>query len=298
MNFEVAQKDFLARCSVERKLAKNTVQSYRYDLAHFSRVIDVGDLSSALCVDNLRRYLVHMIEEKGFSVSTARRRMACLRAFCEHLASEGDIENPFGNWSPQLKKPKRLPRSLSFTELSKLVSQPDEQSDIAKDTIFAVLLISATGLRVSELCSIRICDLTDDGDAIHISGKGLRDRVVYVSNVHLKTELAKRKRDIETHSEPNAALLRNKLGDPLKPQTLRRRLHKLHKTQSLARAITPHMLRHTAATMLIENGTDIRFVQRLLGHASIATTEIYTHVTDTALKTALAQANTLRGIAR
>ncbi|MFP3468199.1 tyrosine-type recombinase/integrase, partial [Leifsonia sp. SIMBA_070] len=82
----------------------------------------------------------------------------------------------------------------------------------------------------------------------------------------------------------------NKFGNALRPQTLRRRLHRLHKSQSLGRVITPHMLRHTAATILIERGIDIRFVQRLLGHASIATTEIYTHITDTALQTALAKA--------
>ncbi len=296
MTLDEAIAQFLFTCAVERKLSVNTIQAYDSDLTQFSIFACTGEIEDAISLGNLKRYLAEMLEVKKLSVSTVRRRIACLRAFSHFLSEQHGTESAFERWSPKLKRPKRLPRSLSFSELKQLVDPGECPSHADSDTTFCILLLSATGLRVSELCGIRLCDIATNGEAIHILGKGLKDRIVYVSNEVLGSELANRKRQLLLHHSVESYLLRNSIGHPMRPQTLRRRLHQLRKTRELSRNVTPHMLRHTAATLLIENGTDIRFVQRLLGHASIATTEIYTHVSDLALKNAVCSANTLGGL--
>ena len=152
----------------------------------------------------------------------------------------------------------------------------------------------ATGLRVGELCRIKLEDISPDCAVIRVHGKGSRDRVVYVTDDSLRTDIgaivAQRRHGDSVH------LLLNRLRAPMKPQSIRSRLKNIASQSGIQRRITPHMLRHTAATLLIETGVDIRFVQRLLGHSSIATTEIYTHVTDEALRSSLARADVLSNL--
>lgn len=291
MKTDLAAAKFLEACVIERRLSPNTVEAYSRDIDQYRRFVQVGDVRQALELANIKAFLAHMLEDRSLSVATAKRRLACLQALCRYLEQLGECNDPFREWSPKLKRPRRLPRSLSNHELNALVDAASSGDVITRETLFCVVLISATGLRVSELCSIRGADVTDDGQQIHILGKGLRDRVVYVGNDRLATDLAARKQNRLCSDAPAQYLFLNSLGRQLKPQTLRRRIHQLQVDGSFARPVTPHMLRHTAATRLIERGTDIRFVQRLLGHASIATTEIYTHVTDNALRDAISRAD-------
>lgn len=160
-----------------------------------------------------------------------------------------------------------------------------------------VRLMVGTGIRVGELCKLRIDDLSPDGSSLRIHGKGSRDRVAYIIDRRLGLELcnlASKRRQIGGDCE---ALFVNRRGSELKTQSVRSKLRRYATELGLTRRVTPHMLRHTAATLLIETGVDIRFVQRLLGHASIATTEIYTHVSDEALKSTLERANVLARLA-
>ena len=130
-----------------------------------------------------------------------------------------------------------------------------------------------------------------DGSSIRVFGKGSRDRVAYVADPGLRRELLRLIRARSAAGYPSGPLFRNNRGAPLRPQSIRSRLRRHAREAGLTRRVTPHMLRHTAATLLIESGVDIRFVQRLLGHSSIATTEIYTHVSDEALRTTLERAD-------
>lgn len=294
MDLDVILEDYLFECSVERRLAENTIQAYRSDLQQFLGFLQHAELPSALSVLGLRKYLAYMHREAGLSVATVRRRVACLRGFCRFAAEKHELPDPFEAWSPSLKRPRRLPRAVSSTEVKSLVNPIGSSRNTDKDTVFAILLISATGLRVSELCGIRPMDVSLDGSAIHVSGKGSKDRIVYVSDKRLRGDLAKRRESRIADESVTAMLLLNSRGAPLQPQALRRRLRSLCARANLTRIVTPHMLRHTAATLLIENGTDIRFVQRLLGHSSIATTEVYTQVNDRSLRQAVFDANTLR----
>jgi integrase/recombinase XerD len=154
-------------------------------------------------------------------------------------------------------------------------------------------LLASTGLRVSELCAVKLSDVRPSTGEISVLGKGSRERVAIIANQRVRKLLADYIHGLD-RAEGSAPLFQNRRGRRLTPQCLRLRLHSLCATSRLGQRVTPHMLRHTAATMLLEGGVDMRFVQRLLGHASIATTQIYTHVSDTALRSALERADVMR----
>jgi site-specific recombinase XerD len=200
----------------------------------------------------------------------------------------------------QLPRRKRLPRALSKLEVSELMTgfapKYDASAHVRRSST-AVRLMVATGIRVGELCKIRTDDVALDGKSLRVHGKGARDRIVYISDACLQADLRKL---IEWHrgrSSVNRSLFLNRRALPMKPQSLRSELRRYSTRMRTARRITPHMLRHTAATLLIERGVDIRFVQKLLGHSSIATTEIYTHVSDEALRVTLERADVLGTLA-
>jgi site-specific recombinase XerD len=319
MQFCVPIDEFLRFCELERRLSAHTLAAYRADLNDFCRWIRAsmgpmksgqvaavagavaGDISAAI----LKDYLEDMVGARRLSVATVRRRFACLRAFFRRAAAREGMADPFANWRPLLPRRKRLPRTLSRSETrfllaGRAVNAAPRSSSEAPFRLIVRLLV-ATGMRVGELCRLRIEDVAPDGSVLRIHGKGARDRVAYVTDASLRQDL---RRILEGRRESQAgpdvaggALFLNRHGAPLRPQSVRAKLKRLANEAGLGRRVTPHMLRHTAATLLIETGVDIRFVQRLLGHSSIATTEIYTHVSDEALRRTLERADVLGGLA-
>lgn len=288
--------DYLFHCEIERGLALNTVEAYRHDLMSFRRYVNTEDAREALQVEKLKSYLGFIVTIEKLTPSTARRRIACLRGFCKYSSQQVNLEDPFKGWSPSIKRSKKLPRALNISEMTILADAKKDLTVVQIQTAFYVLFLGVTGLRVSEFCDLDVKDVSVDGTAVRVHGKGSRERMSYVGNPYIRKELSKLR---------EAALIRDGLGGPmftnsrgkrLRPQVFRRRMHSLRFAQGIERIITPHMLRHTAATLLIESGTDIRFVQRLLGHASIATTEIYTHVSDAALQKAVCDADPISRI--
>jgi integrase/recombinase XerD len=301
MEIRAAIDDFLRYCAVERRLSENTLQAYAYDLTDFNAWLMASILSSEISTETLKAYLQAMVSERKLAAATVRRRMACLRAFFRRLADLGEVADPFLGWRLALPKRKRLPKALSRGEVGSLLGHGVKDSSctgvVEGSLSIAVRLMVATGLRVGELCKLRALDISPDGASLRVHGKGSRDRVTYISDRHFRAELARLVDARRRADGPTAPLLVNRHGSKLKPQSVRQRLHRAAAAAGLARRITPHMLRHTAATLLIETGVDIRIVQRLLGHSSIATTEIYTHVSDEALRTSLERANVLGSFA-
>lgn len=297
MQFRVSVCDFLRHCSVERQLSEHTVRAYANDLADFRKFIGAGVAPADISTATLSRYLEDMLGRRKLAPASVRRRFACLRAFFRQRAEREQFVDPFAALKLQLPRRKRLPRTLSRPEIKSLMGSLNlfVSARGASDAVLAtaVGLMVSTGIRVGELCRLAIEDVSPDGATCRIHGKGSRDRVAYVSDTALRRELRAlvelRRRAAPVH----AALFLNRHGAPMKPQSIRSRLRRYARQIGLTRRITPHMLRHTAATLLIETGVDIRFVQRLLGHSSIATTEIYTHVSDEALRTTLERANIL-----
>ncbi len=297
MQFRVAVDAFLQSCSVERRLSSHTTQAYACDLADFRKWLGTGATPEQVSTATLKAYLEDMVSERALTTATIRRRFACLRSFYKFLVDVEQTKNPFEGWHLKLARRKRLPRTLSRPEATRLLSTFSspfigiQAGDPDMNFAIIVRLMISTGLRVGEVCKLHTDDILSAGSMIRIRGKGAKERIVYVTNAEFAEEIEQLR--VKRNRHGAAPLFINRHGSIMRPQSVRLRLRKLAQDEGLARRITPHMLRHTAATLLIETGVDIRFVQRLLGHSSIATTEIYTHVSDEALRTTLARANVL-----
>lgn len=277
---------FLTYCSEERNLAPNTILAYRQDLNDL--VAYGGRSPRALSALDPTDFVAHLTA-RGLAPRTVRRRLACVRRFVKWLSRAGLIaQNPFANSEVRVHVPQQLPRCLSEHEVKRILAR---RHDVGLACSLAVLLLLNTGMRVSELTALRIEDVDLRDGRIRVMGKGRREREVFVTDPIAREEL--RGFVHGPGADGSAHVLRD--SAPVNSATLRRRFRRLGRLARLNRTLTPHMLRHTTATMLLERGVDIRFVQRLLGHRSIATTEMYTHVTTKALRAAVKRADILRG---
>jgi site-specific recombinase XerD len=298
MQFREAADEFLCFCKVERQLSGHTVQAYTADLADFRKWL-AADISLAeISSTTLKKYLADLVTERKLAVATVRRRFACLRTMFRRLADREESVDPFTAWRLQLPRRKRLPRALSRPEVSSLLrsqtkANPQQRFERDATLATAIRLMVLTGMRVGELCKLRIRDLAPDASSIRVHGKGSRERVAYISDEILRRELLMVIQKLRPEGQTHDALFMNRFGLPIRPQSIRSKLRRYAAKVGVSRRVTPHMLRHTAATLLIETGVDIRFVQRLLGHSSIATTEIYTHVSDEALRSTIERADVL-----
>ena len=301
MQYRVAVDEFLRFCALERQLSSHTIQAYAGDLSDFGNWLKADLAVAEICATTLKEYLEDMVGRRKLAVSTVRRRIACLRAFFRRVTKQQQMPDPFAEWRPILPRRKRLPRTLSRAETVFLISarRANPARIQASEPVFQTIvrLMLVTGMRVGELCKLRLDDVAPDGSIVRVHGKGARDRVAYVTDDSLRHELREIIRSRRDSSLGSGALFVNRYGAQMRPQSVRSKLRRLAQEAGLARRVTPHMLRHTAATLLIETGVDIRFVQRLLGHSSIATTEIYTHVSDEALKATLERADVLGTLA-
>lgn len=290
-----AQVCFLDHCRVGRSLSVNTLKAYAVDLSEFSAFIGAGEAVDAIGRDKLRDYARWLMDLRALKEASVKRRIAALKVFFRWLEREGIIEiTPFHRLDLVVRLPKRLPRGISAEELRRLLEAIDSEPNKYSVLLLrlAITLLFVTGLRIGELIAIRLADLDQTEGVIQVKGKGNRERRVYLVGRDLPNMLDRflaRRRRVAGNAEE---LFINPTGKPVTSQLIRRRLIKAGERAGLPRRITPHVLRHAAATHLVEAGVDIRFVQKLLGHASIATTQIYTQVSDNSLKEALARADT------
>jgi integrase/recombinase XerD len=300
---------FLAHCRQVRGLSNNTVSAYEQDIAAFLAFTRQGDQRYQLNGQVVLDYLDHLKQERNHKHATIRRRLVTLRAFATWLRKSGNIGNdPFAGLDIDLRPPKRLPRPVEWVDVKAMLkgygaahptasSSPLESSNrfhaLSRTTTLAIKLMVSTGVRVGELTRIKLSNISNDGYRIRIQGKGSKERNVYIGNLDLRAELQHIKWQASRTAHDGDYLLLNNHRRRLTEQALRRRLRLLAQACDLDTRVTPHRFRHSAATFLIEEGVDIRFVQRLLGHAGIATTEIYTRVSDTALMRAIDNADTL-----
>ena len=223
--------------------------------------------------------------------------MACLRGFYKELARSGKIErSPFLGLDMQLPRAKCLPRGLTRADTARLAEAAwriclDGRRPFSdKDFAAAVLLLVATGIRVGELVLLSPRDFDPDSGGLHVRGKGRRERRVFVVDDRLRTLLGR------LAGRRGATALFAPVGTTWSTQWVRRSLRRFAVEAGLEQRLTPHMLRHTCATLLLEDGVDLRFLQRLLGHENIATTAIYAHVGDSGLRRALEKASLLTSL--
>lgn len=279
--------EFINYLSVERGLAVNTLESYGRDLRQYSQFLETDDETSLDSVSRatIMNYLTHL-QLQGKATATIARRLAALKAFYQFLVRERLIQqDPTANLeSPKLEK--RLPKVLSVGEVERLLGAPNLSVPAGVRDRAMLELLYATGIRVSELVSLNVADVDLTMGYIRCAGKGSKERIVPLGTLAIDScrEYIQGARARLVKDRDEAALFVNHHGHRLTRQGFWKIVKKYADDAKIEKEITPHTLRHSFATHLLENGADLRSVQEMLGHADISTTQIYTHVTKGRLK--------------
>ncbi|MGH2711609.1 MAG: tyrosine recombinase XerC [Actinomycetota bacterium] len=272
---------FLRHLSLERRLSQRTVDAYRQDLEALSTFLDRSstDLRGAT-YRVLRRWLAHL-STRGYARTTIARRAAAVRSFYRFAAKRGIVEkNPAALLiSPKLGS--RLPSVLKPGEAESLVEAPVADDAWAWRDRALLELLYSSGLRVSEACGMDLGDLDLDRERVRVLGKGGREREVPLGEAAadvLRTYMSSFRDKAPPVAGDTKALFRNRRGKRLSARDARAVVEKYRRMVLSGRKVSPHTLRHSFATHLMEGGADIRAVQELLGHASLSSTQRYTHV--------------------
>lgn len=303
-----AKSHYLNWLESSRDLSAHTVRAYSADIGELERFLgedrDLGQLNMDLLESFLQKQ-----REKGLSAASLRRRVAGLRSFSKWLVARGLIESdPLADLESIPVRARKLPRTAQTQDLSRLLQFLRRGVDLQDGkvacagiadrpyqatTLLAVTLMLTTGMRVSETTGIQVANVNLPEGTIRLVGKGNRERQVFLTDPWI-TQFVGGYIEVRGRLDiGHPGLLFNSKLRPLSAEALRARLALACEQANLTKRITPHMLRHTAATQLLTAGVDIRFIQRLLGHSSLSTTEIYTHVSDDSLKCAVTSAGVL-----
>lgn len=280
MKIESLIQDFLHHMTAERGLARNSVLAYGRDLAKFGRFLKLKGRTARQVrrgeIDGFARRLA----QEGLQAKSIARALNAVRMFYRYLVVEKVVtEDP----TSAVRAPrtlKALPRFLTLEEVDHLMNAPDTSSALGLRNAAMLELLYATGLRVSELVSLRLRDLDLDAGHLRCLGKGNKERLVPVGRKAAQRVRAylERARPGLFRKDGGPALFVNSRGSPMTRQGFWKILKKYGRAIGLRSRLSPHVLRHSFATHLLERGADLRSVQLMLGHADIATTQIYTHV--------------------
>ena len=286
-------QSFLSHLGVERGLSGNTLSSYRRDLQKLLEFLDSRNISfDSVQVEELREFITTE-RSKGLSESTLARLTVAVRSLFRFLAKDQGLLDAAKELQPPTI-PKRLPKALTIAEINALLSAPSEEGMGIRDRALLELLY-ATGARVSEIVALNLDDIRSSGESIttiRVLGKGKKERIVPMGSFAKKAVdqyLTRVRRGLLKGSEP--ALFLNSRGGRLTRQSAWAIVLESAKRAGIQRDISPHALRHSFATHLLDGGADIRVVQELLGHSSVTTTQIYTLVTIDKLRESYASAH-------
>ena len=279
-SFDVLADGYLDHLRVERGLARNTVEAYARDLARFGRHLEEERLPvHGLRPEEITRFLVRLSRE-GLSARSQARLLSAVRGLFRFALRERLLtEDPTARVDlPKLSR--RLPSVLTEGDVSALLAAPDPATDRGLRDAAMIHVLYATGLRVSELVALRVEDVNFEAGYIVVLGKGGKRRVVPISEVALDLVRCYLEEGRPAHSvTTDGPLFLTSRRRPMTRQGFWKLLRSYALKAGLRERITPHVLRHSFATHLLENGAHLRAVQAMLGHADIATTQIYTHVT-------------------
>lgn len=276
---------YLLDCKYQKGLDSKTLKAYRIDLEQFSALISQSDLE--LTREGLMKYISDL--HQRYKPRTVKRKIASVKAFCSYLEYEELMrENPFSRLRLKLNPPLILPRTIPLPVIEAVLTAAyqareetrtsEQQKSVLRD-IAVLELLFATGVRVSELCALQYADVRLEEGEIKIYGKGAKERFVQIANQDVLNALCHYRENYRDAIEQAGAFFVNRSRRPLSTQSVRAIVNKYCKLAGVESHITPHMFRHSFATLLLDEGVDIRYIQQLLGHSSIVTTQIYTHVT-------------------
>ena len=277
---------YLEYLEYERHYSSYTVDNYKKDIEEFLEYLERESINYLkLEYSDIRLYLAYLKEEKHEKSTSISRKLSALRSYYKYLCNNNRVNTNLFNLISSPKKEQKLPRYFEYNELEELFNVPDLKTTLGQRDRLILELLYATGIRVGELVKIRLKDINKSERTILIHGKGSKERIVnygeYASdilNMYLNDSYKKLNKFNSDY------LILNNQGRNITERGIRYILSNLIKKTSLHKNISPHMLRHSFATHLLNEGCDILSVKELLGHESISSTQIYTHITNDRLK--------------
>ncbi len=279
-DIEKETKDYIAVCSDLKGLSTLTIKAYKIDLRQFCSYMQGKDCFSK---NELNKYINSL--HQSYKPKTAKRKIACVKAFYRYMEIEDIIEtNPFHKITLKYKEPITLPKTISIENIKSILRFAYRQIDDSKSSyqyksalrnVIIIELLFSTGMRVSEISNLKRKSLDLNSNTIYIYGKGSKERIMCIANVKVSRLLNEY---IIICGGKNEYVFINKLGNKYSEQSIRNMISDYAKRSDVDLHITPHMFRHTFATALMDENVNIRYIQQLLGHSSITTTQIYTHI--------------------
>lgn len=295
MTKELLEK-YLGECKTRKNLNQKTIKAYAIDLQQFMEYAEEKE-----CTKELINQYFDCLYERYSKPKTVKRKIASIRALFNFLSYEDYITtNPFEKIRIQFKEPKILPRTIQMSYMKKIIevsyqkiqnSSTDYKEKHAVRNAAVIELLFSTGIRVSELCNIKRKEINLEEGELLIFGKGAKERMLQIGNENVLKILKSYATLYMDDLKDSEYFFLNKNKERLSEQSVRILLKTLETEIGLDQHITPHMLRHTFATQLLEEDVDIRYIQRILGHSSISTTQIYTHVSSHKQKEILVMKN-------
>ncbi len=279
-------KDFVNYCMYHKKLSEKTIRAYKTDLKQYE------DFADGLSKQAIWDYIEYL--NKKFKPKTVKRKLATLKAFIHYLLLQDMIDfNPFDKIETSIREPLLLPKTIPLDVISRILSfayrqiafaQTEYQNKSSVRNAAILELLFATGARVAEVCTLHNEDLDLLSGSVKFFGKGSKEQIIPIENSSVIAILTKYRSLFKDDIEKSQYFFVNKLGHRTAEQSVRSMINSYCKQCGVEMHITPHMFRHSFATFLLEEDVDIRYIQRMLGHSSITTTQIYTHVTSSKQK--------------
>lgn len=276
--------DFLEYCSIEKKLDEKTIRAYKTDLQQCISLVGNGAIDQ-LTKEKIRKYIKDI---SHFRHKTIKRKLASLNAMLNYFEWNNECYvNPMRKMHIRMREPIRYPIVMTIDEVRKFIEVSNENAQyftvgsfsyiIAKRNIAIIELLFSTGMRVSELCNLQCNDVDVKSGKVRIIGKGNKERIVDICQE--KTIQALKDWSVyRDNNQEESPFFYSRLRKKLSPQSVRLLISKLASICGIKKHVTPHTFRHTFATLLLEEDVDLIYIQHLLGHSSILTTQIYTHV--------------------
>jgi integrase/recombinase XerD len=288
MLIKKAIENFKFHCKYEKNLNEKTLRAYDTDINQFLEIFLSYKINEVTKYD-LKEYVEKLYSNK-YKIKTIKRKIAVLKAFFNYLEFDELIDvNPFRKLRLSLKEPTLLPKTLDLKEIKSILKYlyklkkehlKKESLDyklLVRDIVTIEILFS-TGIRVSELSNLKIKDINIKTGNMKIFGKGSRERIIQICDFEVLTLLKEYSKIFDIENKEVEYFLLNRLNKNFSEQSIRLMLKKYQNNINSSKNVTPHMFRHSFATLLLEEGVDVRYIQNMLGHASISTTQIYTKV--------------------
>ena len=274
-------EEYLDALRVERNLSSMTCEAYKQDLNDYLTFVKSKKTEEIFEITQMHiREYIRELNKKGFASSSIARRFSSIRSYHKFLIAEKIMDqNPTLILSTP-KSPKKLPSVLNEIEISKIIDSIDESTQFGLRDKAIIEMLYSCGLRVTELCELDLSNLFLDDDLIRVYGKGMKERLLPIgkrAKLYLNKYLIRVRPSFDRQNKSSVVFL-SRNGKPLTRSMINKILNKWSDFSGINKSISPHVLRHSFATHLLEGGADLRFVQALLGHSDITTTQIYTHL--------------------